>query len=233
MCSPSKLQSGSVGSAGAGLKALETLQQASARASREAVTGEDASRPTSAWRRSSVEDVPEAGAVAEAPQLDAEHRAVRTVLGAGHVAHVGLPAARMPPAFEALAPASTDRGRVFVAVVVVAGREVAEQSVAAGVGAGAGEDEDTGAAPADRRPEVPSDVRVSRLGESDVLHAPRLHAGGLAAVMGTAGAGPGGRAWARQVLAIDAVAVAVAGVPGTLRGGLVEIVGAHRGGDRP
>jgi len=46
----------------------------------------------------SAEDVPEAGAVAEVRQLGAERRAMGAVLRAGHVAYVGLPAARVAAA---------------------------------------------------------------------------------------------------------------------------------------
>ena len=61
-----------------------------------------------AWRRL-VEDVTEAGPVAEAPQLDPEHRTVRAVLLAAHVADVSAPAARMAAALEPLALAAPNR----------------------------------------------------------------------------------------------------------------------------
>jgi hypothetical protein len=82
----------------------------------DAVSGRD--------RQPLVEDVPEAGAVAEAPELDPEHGAVGAVLGAWDVADVGLPAAGVAAVLEPFALAAANRRRVLVAVEAVAGRDV-------------------------------------------------------------------------------------------------------------
>src|SRR5919202_1469742 len=81
-----------------------------------------------------VEDVLEARAVAEAPQLDSHRRALRAVLGARDVRDVGLPAAGLRAPHEVSALAAPDSGRVLVAVHAGPSGPVLEQPLPAGIG---------------------------------------------------------------------------------------------------
>src|SRR4051812_20708062 len=107
-----------------------------------------------------VEDVLEAGAVAEAPQLDAHGRAVRAVLRARDEHDVGEPPARVRSAGEVRAAAASDGGRVLVAVHAGSRRAAAEQAFAARVGPRSVQDEDAGPAATKSALHVGPDVRV-------------------------------------------------------------------------
>src|SRR4051794_28292995 len=181
-----------------------------------------------------VEDVLEAGAVAEPAELDAHRRAVRAVLGARHEHDVGEPAARVRSAREVRAAAASDCGRVLVAVHARPRRAAAEQAFAPGVGAGSVEDEHAGPATVQRALDVGPDVRVLRGAEPDRHDATRARAasrGTTARSSGLAASAPclALRARARQRLAVAAVAVGVARVLRTLRGRLVRVAATRCG----
>lgn len=77
-----------------------------------------------------AEHLAEAHPVAERAQLGSQRGAMRAVLRASHVAHVGPPAARVAASLQALASPPPDRGRVLVTVEATPGRIVLEQPVA-------------------------------------------------------------------------------------------------------
>src|SRR3954451_24862020 len=120
-----------------------------------------------------MEDVAEAGAVAEAPQPASERGTVRAVLAARHVDDVGLPPARAAAAFQALPLAAGQRRRVLVPVDPGAGGDVVQQPLAASVGARAVEHQRPWPSAAEGASEVRADVRVPGLGEGDLLDALR------------------------------------------------------------
>ena len=187
-----------------------------------------------------VEGVPKARPVAEAPQLDPHGRAVRAVLVRGHVAHVRAPAARIDAALEPRALPAPNRRGILVAIQARTGGIGREQPFSACVGARAVEHQRARPALAQGVEEVAADVGVLRRAEGDVLHRARAHAAagpGASRRVGLRGAPSPGvaglRARARQRLAVDAVAVGVAGVVGVLGGGLVGVspqVAAWAGG---
>src|SRR4051812_49341874 len=121
-----------------------------------------------------VEDVLEPGAVAEAAQLDAHGRSVRTVLGARDEHDVGEPPAWVRSAREVRSAAAPDGGRVLVAVHAGSCRAAAQQAFAARLGSASVQDEDAGPAAAQRALHVGPDVGVLRGAEADRHDAARL-----------------------------------------------------------
>src|SRR3954454_8238572 len=170
-----------------------------------------------------LEPVAEPAPVAVRAKLSPHHGPLRAVLAARHVRDVGLPAAWVRAAYDLGRHPATDGGRVLVAVHARAGGHVAQQPFAAGTGAGAVQHEGARAAVAQRREVVSADVRIA--GGAEVqgdrparAGAPRRRGGGGGWGARTA---PGGaQARTRERLAVEAVAIGVAGVVGALGGGL-------------
>ena len=185
-----------------------------------------------ALRCRSEEDVAEPGAVAEAPQLGAKRRAMRTVLGARDVGDISHPPHRASAAHEPVALAAPNSRGVFVAVVARLRRDVAQKPVASTTRAGPVDHERARPALAECAQEVAPDVRVPSRAEADVRdtawpHAPpsdyRLLFGGGAIPLSARF-----RARAGQALAVDAVTVRVTGVRGALRSSLIAEIRTGR-----
>ena len=105
--------------------------------------------------RLSAEHVAKAGAVAEAFESVSERRAVRSVLRARHVAHIGLPAARVATTLQPGTAPPANRWGVLVTIETLARRDTPQHSFASGIRPSTIDHQPAGPAAPNRAPNVP------------------------------------------------------------------------------